>query len=194
MKMTKVLFSLMLTTVIAFAQNYHIDWYVIGSGGEHSQSADYQLDGTIGQPIVGQVSSANYIIEAGFWVGAGALSGYEYLPGDANMANGAWPPAVIGSDVTYLVNYFRGMPTNPACLVNGFYCAADVNADCRVIGSDVTRLVNFFRGLGSIEPCPDYPPAWLTPADCPAEAPAGWPNCEAPPVNGKNIKTGPQKD
>ena len=106
-------------------------------------------------------------------------SGYEYVPGDANMYNASWPPAVIGSDVTYLVNYFRGMVTNPACLVDGFYCAADVNGDCNVIGSDVTRLVGYFRGgLSPLAPCTDYPPAWLTPADCPVDPPDGWPNCE----------------
>lgn len=32
---------------------------------------------------------------------------YEYLPGDANMGNGAWPPSVTGSDITYMVNYFK---------------------------------------------------------------------------------------
>lgn len=101
----------------------------------------------------------------------------EYLPGDCNMYNGSWPPTVIGSDVTYLVNYFRGVTANPPCLLSGFYAAADVNGDCHVIGSDVTRLVNFFRGQGEIEPCPDFPPAWLSPADCPAEEPVGWPNC-----------------
>ena len=105
-------------------------------------------------------------------------SGYEYLIGDANMHNGSWPPAVIGSDVTYLVNYFRGVTTNPSCSLDGFYAAADVNGSCTVIGSDVTRLVNFFRGQGAIESCPDYPPLWLTPADCPVAAPPGWPNCE----------------
>ena len=112
-------------------------------------------------------------------------SGYQYLPGDANMFNGTWPPAVIGSDVTYLVNYFRGVTTNQACLLGGFYAAADVNGSCTVIGSDVTRLVNYFRGQGEIEPCPDYAPAWLTPADCPEDAPSGWPNCETPVLTGK---------
>jgi len=104
--------------------------------------------------------------------------GFAYLPGDANMYNGSWPPAVIGSDVTYLVNFFRGLTSNPACLLDGFYAAGDVNGSCTVIGSDVTRLVNYFRGQGAIEPCPDYPPLWLAPADCPDEAPSGWPNCE----------------
>ena len=102
----------------------------------------------------------------------------SYLPGDANMHNGSWPPAVIGSDVTYLVNFFRGFSSNPACLIDGFYCAADVNADCNVIGSDVTRLVSYFRGQGDILYCPDHEPLWHTPAELPPVAPSGWPGCE----------------
>lgn len=113
-------------------------------------------------------------------IGSSAIA---YLPGDANMYNGAWPPAVIGADVTYLVNYFRGMPSNPACLLSGYYCAADINADCRVIGSDVTRMVSYFRNQAAIEPCPDYQPAWLTPDDCPEEAPSGWPDCGIAPIS-----------
>ncbi|MCP4584014.1 MAG: hypothetical protein GY839_20575 [candidate division Zixibacteria bacterium] len=59
-------------------------------------------------------------------------------PGDANGDG-----LVIGSDVTYLVAYFRGInaPPDP-------FLAGDANADCMVIGSDVTRLVNYFRGIG----------------------------------------------
>lgn len=105
-----------------------------------------------------------------------AIHGYEYFPGDANMINGLWPPQVIGADVTFLVNYFRG--TSEACLLDGFFCSADVNGDCLVIGSDVTRMVTYFRGLADILPCPDYESAWPTPDDLPTEAPAGWPNCE----------------
>lgn len=174
---------------LAAAQNYRIDRYIIGSGGGESQSANYQVNGTIGQPIIGASSSANYVVEAGFWVGSGlAQSGYEYLPGDANMYNGAWPPAVIGSDVTYLVNYFRGLPTNPACLIESLYASADVNASCNVIGSDVTRLVSYFRGQAVIEYCPDWEPAWHNTGELPAEAPAGWPNCEGGVTGGDDIK------
>lgn len=99
-----------------------------------------------------------------------------YTPGDANMYNGIWPPGVIGSDVTYLVNYFRGA-VEP-CLLEDFYCAADVNGDCRVVGSDVTRLVSYFRQLGELSYCPDYPPAWPTIDDIPETMPEGWPECE----------------
>ena len=98
---------------------------------------------------------------------------YDYLPGDANMINGQWPPLVIGSDVTYLVGYFRGL--NTPCLIGGFYNSADANGDCLVIGSDVTKLVTYFRGLTTLSHCTDYPPAW---PPLPTDAPDGWPNCE----------------
>ena len=57
--------------------------------------------------------------------------------GDAN-ADGN----LIGSDVTYLVAYFRGL--NPA---PDPPFAGDANGDCSIIGSDVTYLVQYFRGI-----------------------------------------------
>jgi len=106
------------------------------------------------------------------------ISRHSYLPGDANMANGIWPPQVIGSDVTYMVNYFRGFPSSQTCLLDGFWCSADVNGDCNIIRSDVTKLVTYFRGLTELSFCPDYEPAWPTFNDLAPAAPAGWPNCE----------------
>ena len=103
---------------------------------------------------------------------------YVYLPGDVNMYNGSWPAAVIGGDVTYLVNYFRSVPSSQRCLLDGFWVSSDVNGDCNVIGSDVTRLVNYLSGTGIIEYCPDYEPLWFTPADLPEDMPPGWPNCD----------------
>jgi len=98
---------------------------------------------------------------------------YAYLPGDANMYVGMWPPAVTSADVTYLVGYFRGL--NYPCLLDTFFCTADINGDCHVNGADVTRLVRYFKGLNGITPCPNYPSAW---PPLPDEAPAGWPDCE----------------
>ncbi|MCP4581995.1 MAG: hypothetical protein GY839_10275 [candidate division Zixibacteria bacterium] len=111
-------------------------------------------------------------------VGCGIDTTYKYLPGDVNMFNGAWQPMVIGGDVTYLVNYFRGMESSIPCLLGGFWCSADANGDCSIIGSDVTKLVNYFRGESDISWCPDYEPGWLHPDDLPTEPPSGWPNCE----------------
>lgn len=101
---------------------------------------------------------------------------YLYLPGDANMWAGQWPPRVIGSDLTYLVNALRG--NVPFCLLDGFYAAADVNGDCMLIGADVIRYVTYFRGLAQLSYCADFPPAWLTPDDCPEQPPVFWPTCE----------------
>ena len=106
-----------------------------------------------------------------------ATEGLEYLPGDANMVNGAWPPAVIGSDLTFLVNYFRGL--TQSCLIDSFFCSADANGDCQVIGSDVTRLQSYLNGGAFPTYCPDYPTLWPTLNDRPASAPSGWPNCES---------------
>ena len=149
-------------------------------------------DGNIScDPLFCDVDAENYHLnltsccihtgESGANIGAMRIGCQEeiyYVPGDVSMANGTWPPAVIGSDVTYLVNYFKINPANPSCLINGLFCAADVNGDCQVIGGDVTKLVSYFRGLATLEYCPDFPPAWETPAACPLEPPVGWPGCE----------------
>ena len=107
------------------------------------------------------------------------IFGYLYLAGDINMYAGKWPPIVIGSDVTYLINYFRSISSNKPCLIDGYFASADINGDCVVIGSDVTYLVNYFRGSGRIPLyCPDYEPAWKIQQDLPEEMPIGWPPCE----------------
>ena len=61
----------------------------------------------------------------------------EFIPGDANGDGD-----LLGSDVTYLLYYFRGInpPPDP-------FFAGDANGDCNLIGADVTRLVGYFRGF-----------------------------------------------
>ncbi|MCD6161245.1 MAG: hypothetical protein J7K40_02390 [candidate division Zixibacteria bacterium] len=109
---------------------------------------------------------------------------YPYLPGDVNMSMGIWPPNVIGSDVTYLVNYFRGISGVESCELGSFWASADVNGDCQIIGSDVIKLVNYFKGLTFIYFCPDYEPCWHSQGDLPDDQPSGWPNCDSSPANG----------
>jgi len=114
-------------------------------------------------------------------------SNFDYLPGDVNMAGGAWPPAALSGDVTYLVNYFRGLLSSVPCLMHNpgaviappyFFASADANGDCQLISSDVTKLVNYFRGLTTLVTCPDYPPNY---PPIPGSPPTGWPNCATPP-------------
>ncbi len=102
---------------------------------------------------------------------------YDYLPGDVNMYYGDWPPSVIGNDVTYLVNYFRGMDGIEACIFDDHWPSADVNGDCIIIGSDVTYLVNYFRAMNSLRFCGTHPPTWTDNSSLPATMPTGWPVC-----------------
>ncbi|MCP4581947.1 MAG: hypothetical protein GY839_10030 [candidate division Zixibacteria bacterium] len=108
-----------------------------------------------------------------FGIGCGGL---DYYPGDINMAIGQWPPQVIGEDLTYLVNFLRS--TNAPCLLDSFFCPADINGDCHVIGSDATRMVNYFREMVDISFCLEKPPMWRILDDLPVESPVSWPNCE----------------
>ena len=48
---------------------FDLSWHVIASGGGHSSSAGYALDGSIGQPAVGALSNSNYRLGGGFWWG-----------------------------------------------------------------------------------------------------------------------------
>lgn len=66
------------------------------------------------------------------------ITGEEFLPGDANGDG-----FVRGSDVTYLVGYFKGTAPAPDPYLSG-----DANGDCTVNGSDVTYLVRYFKGFG----------------------------------------------
>jgi hypothetical protein len=163
MRILLILGTFFLASQVAVAQNYRIDWYVIGSGGGQAQSSNYRVDGTIGQPIVGSSSSTNYRIDAGFWVGdfAGPI-GCAYSPGDIN-GNGA----VNGVDIVYGVNYLKGTGPHPPTDCGGicpesspFYAAGDVNGNCAFNGIDITFFVRYLKGqVPSLLTCPDCPPA-----------------------------------
>ena len=84
------------------------------------------------------------------------------MPGDINGDG-----RVIGSDVTYGVNFFIGIGNVPpdSCWNDStgdwHYSAADANGDCLFIGSDITYMVQYFLGADIPPPtyCPQTPPA-----------------------------------
>ena len=61
-----VLITLVVTPVMA-AGIMEIDRYIIGSGGGTATGGDYTLNGTIGQPVIGNASHANLDLCSGFW-------------------------------------------------------------------------------------------------------------------------------
>ncbi|MCD6160821.1 MAG: hypothetical protein J7K40_00215 [candidate division Zixibacteria bacterium] len=151
-------------------------------------------------PEVGMIFAE---IEAAVIISPVEQFNFEYLPGDANMFFGLWPPIVIGGDVTYLVNYFKGITTSQPCMMNNpsaptppspyFWASADANGDCIVMGSDVIRMVAYFRGQQTIEWCDQYPPGY---PPIPPTMPPGWPNCQTPPAtpSGEEVVIPTQSD
>jgi len=127
------------------------------------------------------------------WVGTSAFEGVEcgreyilelrssggptcdYIPGDANNNT-----EFNGVDVTYSVNYLKGLGAPPPfecdCPPNGMlYSAADANGSCQFNGVDVSYSVNYLKGLGPIPfGCADCPPTALEPP-VPAVIPIGSP-------------------
>jgi len=145
------------------AQNYQIDWYVIGSGGGHSESGSYQIDGTIGQPITGASSSPNYIVESGFWVGTGAQGSLcgPYVVGDYNGSG--------SSNVADVVDMWSklkiGTPVYPYLLcecppgADPWPLRGDVNNSCNMNVSDIVWLFGKLKGQPNVlAPCAACPP------------------------------------
>jgi len=170
MKIVSVLLLVLLMTSVAISQNYQIDWYVIASGGGELSSTNYNVNGTAGQAITGVSTSPGYIIESGFWVGAGGVSGgCDYVVGDANGSNN-----YNGLDVTYGVNFFKYGTPAPQCSecqpCTGWYYCGDVNASCNYNGLDVTYSVNYFKyGSPAPAPCGDCPPNGLLVTSTPGQ-------------------------
>lgn len=172
MKIINALLLILLMTSLAIAQNYQIDWYVIATGGGEMSSANYNLNGTIGQPVVGTSSSANYIVESGYWVGAGAVSGgCDYVVGDVNGSD-----SYNGLDITFGVAFFKGGP-DPFCPFgscpippcNTFFYCGDVNGSCSYNGLDITYGVSYLKGGPSPFPCSSCPPGGLIVTSAPGE-------------------------
>ena len=49
------------------AQQYEIPYSVFGGGGEVSGNSDYQLIGTLGQPLIGETGNLAHVKHIGFW-------------------------------------------------------------------------------------------------------------------------------
>jgi len=54
----------------AAAGSYSLDWYKVASGsGQISTGQNFELNGAIGQAVVGQTAGGAYKLESGFWPG-----------------------------------------------------------------------------------------------------------------------------
>ena len=91
------------------SEHYDLSWHVIGGGGGPESSANYRMDGTIGQ-ITGVASSENYQVSGGYWYGNASVSppqevfdtGPGTYPSISGTHNGTITPNVdIAIDMIY---------------------------------------------------------------------------------------------
>ena len=85
MKTKRLILTLVLALFLAaagsaLAVNYiELLRWVLGGGASDSSAEDVTLQGTLGQPIVGDISGGNITLEQGFWHGSSNLQDI-YLP------------------------------------------------------------------------------------------------------------------
>jgi hypothetical protein len=73
---------------------------------------------------------------------SGGVILWEHIPGRNIIGDINTDCQIIGADVIYFVNYFKGWYNH---LPPDIYLA-DVNGECRVNGIDVVYLVNYLKG------------------------------------------------
>jgi hypothetical protein len=131
------------------ATGEEINWQVISSGGTKGSSATYELEGTVGQPVIGEGSSATYHLSHGFWQvfggGGGTCCNHDGIRGDADGSG-----SVNVGDPTYLTDYIFFSGEAPPCFEEG---DADGNGSINV--ADPTYLTDYIFFGGPDPPaCP----------------------------------------
>ena len=81
--LTLTLALLLATATIVGAQSsahFDLSWHVLAGGGQPSASANYRVNGTVGQGLAGPpaASSAGFRLSSGYWVAR--VPSVVYLP------------------------------------------------------------------------------------------------------------------
>ncbi len=80
---TLVLVACLALVVPVLAQvsaSYDLSWHVIAGGGGRMAGAQYTLQGTTGQPVIGLAAGSGHTLCSGFWCGVGETEYRVYLP------------------------------------------------------------------------------------------------------------------
>jgi len=158
--------------------NYNLNWHVTGGGGGPMSSANYRIDGTVGQ-IIGVSESANYRLEAGYWYGItaptlpNATFSLELMTGlnlislpinDPSITTASLLADKLGSNCTEVVkfnaaqqqlqSYVPGVPLNNFAIAGGEGYFVNLNHPTLVLltgsGWSSPFLVSLVPGLNLI--------------------------------------------
>ncbi len=124
------------------ADNVRIDWQVLSSGGTEGSSTLFKLNGTLCQIAIGEGTTTNFKLSAGFWQNFGTGSCCD-KPGDANN-NGA----VQITDVSFVINFLYKHGPTPPCRSE-----ADANGNNAIQITDVSYIINFLYKHGPTPIC-----------------------------------------
>jgi hypothetical protein len=113
-----------------------IDWQVISSGGTTGNSTNYFLSGTVSQTAVGSGTSANYILNHGYWQDFESSGG----PCDCEPGNCNGDATINIFDITYIISYLYLEGSAP---VPYELCSADPNKDCTCNIFDITYIISY---------------------------------------------------
>ncbi len=122
-----------------------ISWQVISGGGGGSVSGNFVLSATVGQTAVGEITSASYSMNQGFW--QKWVSGC--CVGTTGNTDGSAGDVVDISDVFAVVDYLGASIPLSSCTEEN-----DVNIDGTVDISDLFSLIDFLSGVATLPVCP----------------------------------------
>lgn len=78
-----VLAALLLSGASASAQEFEIEWFVVGGGGGVSADDVYEVSGTAGQHDAGELAEAEFAVQGGFWAAFDAVP--PIVPGEPTL-------------------------------------------------------------------------------------------------------------
>lgn len=147
MKYYKIAFTIVLVVMLILSNGIaeEINWQVISSGGAASSSANYVLNGTVGQTATGYGSSLLYGLSHGYWQTV-SIPGCCLLRGDVAEPKDVM---VLVNDIVWLVDYLFKGGLAPTCLEEGD-CA--VPLDGAILVNDIVWLVDYLFKGGAAPP------------------------------------------
>lgn len=140
----KIVFSfvligvLILSPTISFSQE-NISPSVIAGGGGNMFNTEYQISGTVGQPLIGISNNVNFLLGSGFWSVSGSVTS---LNGDEN---------ILPTEYNLYQNYPN--PFNPSTIIK--YSVPErsnvIIQVFNIVGEEIEILVNQEKDSGFYE-------------------------------------------
>ena len=145
------LIGLLCTTVVVaqVSTNFGLNWHALTGGGGTRQSTTYQVQDSLGQMAIGNASSANNRVEAGFWAGANATP--TPTPTGVLPTNTPTTPPTNTPTRTPTIPPANTATPTPTSLAGDAYEADGNCAIAKIIGTDGGPQAHTFHSNGDVD-------------------------------------------